>query len=205
MKVSPISADLLIKLALVAAGIGLAVYLVRRTSGAAGEAIDKARAALADTADAIIVGTNPVNPKNYVNRALTAAGEALVPADGPGWNADGSWTFGGAAYDVVNSDVITVGLNPMNAGNYVNRAVTFVGSSIVSQDGPGRNADGSWTLGGEAFDVVQWIKGTAASILPEARPDPATWGSEGRRRNAVFDSTTEQIADYSQLGNLGAP
>ena len=104
MKIGPISADLLIKLALVGAGIGLAVYLVRRTSGAAGEAIDKARAALEDTADAIIVGTNPVDPNNYANRAATAIGGALVSDTGPGRNADGTWTVGGWLYDITHSD-----------------------------------------------------------------------------------------------------
>ena len=104
MTLAPVSTDLLIKLALVAAGIGLAVYLVRRTSGAAGEAIDRARAALADTADAVIIGTNPVDPNNYANRAVTAVGGALVSDTGPGRNADGSSTVGGWLYDITHAD-----------------------------------------------------------------------------------------------------
>lgn len=122
MRVAPVSADLLIRLALVAAGVGLAYYLWRRTTSAVGDAVgdafDAAGAAVSDVADAIIVGTNPANPDNWVNQGATAIGGALVDADGPGRNADGSWTVGGWLYDVVNpgwSDNLSGVINPAPA------------------------------------------------------------------------------------------
>lgn len=106
MKVAPVSADLLIRLALVAAGLGLAYYAWRKASGvvedAFSNALDAASSAAGDVADAIIVGTNPVNPDNWANRAATAIGDTLVSDTGPGRNADGSWTLGGAAFDLLN-------------------------------------------------------------------------------------------------------
>ena len=100
MKLAPISSDLLIKLALVAAGIGLAVYLVKRTTGAVSGAIDHALASAGEVADAVIEGVNPAAPGNVVNRGVTAIGSAIVSDTGPGRNADGSWTVGGWLYDL---------------------------------------------------------------------------------------------------------
>ena len=116
MKLAPVSADLLIKLALIAAGIGLAVYLVRRTTGALGEGLDQARKVLEETADGIIIGTNPVNPENYANRAVTAAGSAIVGATGPGRNADGSWTPGAWLFDVTHPAWSTASATPAASG-----------------------------------------------------------------------------------------
>lgn len=108
MKFAPVSADLLVKLALLAAGVGLAVYLVRRATGAVsegiGRALNSAGELAADVADSVIVGTNPVNPANYVNRAVTAVGSAVVSDSGPGRNADGSFTVGGWLYDIIHGD-----------------------------------------------------------------------------------------------------
>lgn len=112
MKVAPISADLLVRLALIGAGVGLAYYLWRRTAGAAQEAAQWARdglnaagEAVGDVADAVIVGTNPMNPENWVNRGVTAAGDLVVSDDGPGRNLDGSWTVGGWLFDVTNPGI----------------------------------------------------------------------------------------------------
>ena len=109
MKVAPVSADLLVRLALVAAGVGLAYYLYRRTFGAAQEAaqwardgLDAAGEKVSEVADAVIVGTNPMNPENWVNRGVTAAGDLIVSSEGVGRNADGSWTLGGAVFDMLN-------------------------------------------------------------------------------------------------------
>lgn len=106
MKVSPVSGDTLVQVALIAAGLGLAYYLWRRTAGAVGDAVgsalEQAGAVVSDVADAVIIGTNPVNPDNWVNRGVTAAGDLIVSDDGPGRNADGSWTLGGAMFDLFN-------------------------------------------------------------------------------------------------------
>lgn len=102
MKISPLSGDLLFKLALVAGGIGLAWYIYRQTAGKAAELAAEAAQAVSDVADAVIVGTNPVNPNNWANQAVTAAGSLVVSDTGPGRNADGSWNLGGALFDLVN-------------------------------------------------------------------------------------------------------
>lgn len=114
MRAPALSAETVLQLALLA-GVGLAAWwawrqvsdaaagasdAAKRALNAAGELVDKASAAAEEVADAVIVGTNPVNPDNYANRAVTAVGEAVMPANAPGRNADGSWTLGGAVFDL---------------------------------------------------------------------------------------------------------
>jgi len=98
MKIAPVSADLLIKLAMVA-GVGLlGLYLVKQ--------IGRAGAGLANTAasavDAVGTGLNVTSDQNYAYRATNALGAGLVSADGLGRNADGSWSLGGWLYDVTH-------------------------------------------------------------------------------------------------------
>lgn len=105
MKIAAVSGDLVVKLALLAAGAALAYLAWRRlTQGAreAGQAVAEFTSAAGEVVDAVIVGVNPVDPKNYANRAVTAAGSYVVGAAGPGRNADGSWTLGGAVFDLLN-------------------------------------------------------------------------------------------------------
>ena len=104
MKLSPISADLVVKLALGAAAIGLLYVVYQRTVGAAGKAAAAAAAQAGRVADAVIVGVNPANPGNWVNQAAIATGSAIVGDTGPGRNADRSWTVGGWLYDVTHPD-----------------------------------------------------------------------------------------------------
>lgn len=58
----------------------------------------------------------------------------------------------GAASDTVKTAAVFV--NPADPQNLVNRAVTAVGDAVVSEDGNGRNADGSWTFGGWWYDLT---------------------------------------------------
>jgi hypothetical protein len=62
---------------------------------------------------------------------------------------------GGIAGETIGAiaDATVTAVNPANPENIVNRGVSAVGSAIVSDTGPGRNADGSWTLGGWLYDV----------------------------------------------------
>ncbi len=113
MKIAPISADLLVKIALLAGAGLLVLYLVRRSTDAvsgvfeaAGEAVGAAWADVQDVADSVIVGVNPSNPSNWVNQAVSSAGAAVVSPTGPGRNADGSWTLGGWLYDVTHADPV---------------------------------------------------------------------------------------------------
>ena len=62
MKVSPVSADLLIKLALGAALIGGAIYLVRK----AGNVVGNAAAATADVVAGAAQAVNPLNQENVI-------------------------------------------------------------------------------------------------------------------------------------------
>lgn len=52
------------------------------------------------------------------------------------------------------ADAVIVGVNPSDPGNWVNQGATAVGSALVSDTGPGRNADGSWTVGGWLYDLA---------------------------------------------------
>lgn len=102
MKVAPVSADLLIKLALAAAAVGVVYYAWRKISAPVGNVLD----GLGNVADATIAAINPADPENLVNRAVTAVGGAIVSnPEGPGKNADGSWTLGGFIYDVTHPEV----------------------------------------------------------------------------------------------------
>lgn len=105
MKTPAISADLAVKLAIGAAVAGLLWIAYRRAQDAAAGLADAAREAAQTArrvADDVIAGTNPANPDNVVNKAVTAAGSALVSPTGPGRNADGSWNLGGAWFDLIN-------------------------------------------------------------------------------------------------------
>lgn len=103
MKMQPISTDLMVKLGL-AVGAGLALYMLARKAGQAiSTTFDSVGEVVGDVAEFV----NPVNPENGVNRVVTAIGQSAVQdADGPGKNADGSWTFGGWFYDVMHGDQI---------------------------------------------------------------------------------------------------
>jgi hypothetical protein len=90
-----------------------------------------------------------------------AAGDAI---DGIGQAASAA---GGA---------ILTGINPGNADNLVNKTVTAIGSAVVtSPDGAGKNADGSWTVGGWLFDVTHpgWQTAINAPVPPKVTPKAA--------------------------------
>lgn len=62
-----------------------------------------------------------------------------------------------AAVDMAGDAAAVVGnaINPLNNDNIFYSGVNAVGGAIVDKDnGPGRNADGSWTLGGWLFDIT---------------------------------------------------
>lgn len=108
MKVAPVSADLLIKLAIGAAAVGAAWYAWTKLRGAAGEAFGAVADTVGEVADAVAVGVNPINPENFINRGVSAAGGAIITSPtAPGKNADGSWTLGGAIYDMTHADAVT--------------------------------------------------------------------------------------------------
>lgn len=61
-------------------------------------------------------------------------------------------------------------INPMSDQNAAYQGTNAVLDSLVSDDGPGRNADGSITLGGWLYDI--WNPGTNARINDMLKPTP---------------------------------
>lgn len=60
-------------------------------------------------------------------------------------------------------------VNPLSPENAANRTVNAIGGALVSApDGAGKNADGSWTLGGFLFDVLN--PGTAQAVKDMSGP-----------------------------------
>lgn len=58
-----------------------------------------------------------------------------------------------AAGDAV--DAVATGVNPTSTQNYVYRATNAVGNVLApNPDSAGKNADGSWSLGGWLYDVT---------------------------------------------------
>lgn len=95
MKVAPVSADLLIKLSLMAAAVAGVVLLARR----AGDALP--------SFSTFGQSFNPTSSQNLAYTGVNALGNAIVDATGPGRNGDGSWTLGGFIYDVTHADPFT--------------------------------------------------------------------------------------------------
>jgi hypothetical protein len=59
-------------------------------------------------------------------------------------------------------------VNPLNPENIFAAGANAVGDAVVSEDGAGRNADGSWTLGGWWFDT--WNPETAQAVKDVTKP-----------------------------------
>lgn len=79
---------------LIAGGLLAVAYIVKKAGGAAADAA-------AQVADAV----NPLNHDNVFASTVNKVGGALVTdPNGPGKNADGSWTLGGWLHDVLNPD-----------------------------------------------------------------------------------------------------
>lgn len=70
MKVSPVSADLLIKLAMLGAGIAALVWAAKKVATAGGDALDAAA-----------TGFNPASDQNYAYSGANAAVRAITGTD----------------------------------------------------------------------------------------------------------------------------
>lgn len=73
-------------------------------------------------------------------------------------------------------------LNPANPDNVVNSTVSSWGGAVFTQpDDPGKNADGSWTLGGWLYDVLnadtaQAVKNMSGTVeQKKSVAEPETW------------------------------
>lgn len=91
MKISPVSADLLVKLALLAGGVLVAAYVVRKASTAASDAAGAAWGAVSQGAQDAAWAVTPWNNNNVIYGGVN---NALFP--------DGSDTLGTWLYDVTH-------------------------------------------------------------------------------------------------------
>lgn len=72
-------------------------------------------------------------------------------------------TRSGATALVDTAKTIGAAVDPTNPDNVVASGINKVGSVLVSDGtGPGKNADGSWTLGGWLYDITN--PGTAQAV-----------------------------------------
>lgn len=99
MKIAPVSADLLIKVALGAVAVGGLLYLVNKITGAAAGAVGDVVDSVTEAASTTF---NPASNQNFIYRSVNAVGDAIALPDAPGRNADGSFTWGGWFYDVTH-------------------------------------------------------------------------------------------------------
>jgi len=74
------------------------------------------------------------------------AAAAIVIVGVVAWRA---WRAAPAALDAAGRAI-----NPTSPDNLAYRGVNAIGAAVTDPDGPGRNADGSWTLGGWLYDVT---------------------------------------------------
>lgn len=78
------------------------------------------------------------------------------------------------------ADSVIVGVDPTNPSNWINQGASALGSAVVSDTGPGRNADGSWTVGGWLYDITHAdpvsAAGTTSGAAPMVEPGGAAFG-----------------------------
>ncbi len=119
----------------------------------------------------------PVSADLLIKAGLAVAGvAALYYAWSKVSNAAGNAIDGIGQAATAAGGAILTGINPGNADNLVNKTVTAIGSSVVTDpNGAGKNADGSWTVGGWLFDVTHpgWQTAINAPVPPKVTPKPA--------------------------------
>lgn len=78
-------------------------------------------------------------------------------------------------------------VNPLNHDNVFAQGVNAAGGAIVSDPaGPGKNADGSWSLGGWLYDVTHPATAGAVAGLSA----PLAWPSSGLSAAQAADART---------------
>lgn len=117
MKAAPLSADMMVKLAVGVAAIGLVYFSYKKIAGAAGAAGDAIAAFGESAINEISTTLNPASPENIVNTSVNSTVGAIVNTVGDvtgvpnpqiaGTNADGSWNAGSYVYDMTHADPVT--------------------------------------------------------------------------------------------------
>lgn len=92
MRVGPVSGDLLVKLALMGIGVGVAVWAVRRMQDAVSGAVDSAWGSVDAAAQWVRDGTKYINPASDQNLAYKGVNSVFFP--------EGDQTLGTWLYDV---------------------------------------------------------------------------------------------------------
>lgn len=73
-------------------------------------------------------------------------------------------------------------MNPTSPDNLAYRGVSAAGGAIVTDPaGPGKNADGSWSLGGFVYDVFH--DDPVTSWTPPPSPSGLSWSTQGGQFN----------------------
>lgn len=96
MKIAPVSGDMVIKLGLgllALGGVAMVIYTVKSQASAAAGAVSN----FAEQAAATI---NPSSRDNFVYSGFNGIAATVAPANGPGYNADGTWSLGAWLYDI---------------------------------------------------------------------------------------------------------
>lgn len=96
--------------------------------------------------------------------------------------------------DLVNSasevaDSVIVGVDPTNPSNWINQGVSAIGGAVVSDTGPGRSADGSWSVGAWLYDVTH--------------DDPVTGAGTTSGGTPMVESGGAAFGWFPQLGRGG--
>lgn len=89
-------------------------------------------------------------------------------------------------------------INPTNPDNIFATGVNSVGGAIVSEpDGAGKNADGSWTLGGWVYDVTHpgWA---------DDATKPVTTSTQQQPQGVQYDAMGNVIGVYQPANTGGA-
>jgi len=86
------------------------------------------------------------------------------------WKSQASAAAGAAANAASNAiDAV----NPTSADNIVYSSYNNFAGSVLPDAGPGRNADGSWSLGGFIYDITHPV--TAYQVSQVNRPTGNGW------------------------------
>lgn len=96
---------------------------------------------------------------------------------------------------------------PWNPENVFYGSVNAVGGALVTDPaGPGKNADGSWTLGGWVHDVLNPDTAQAVRDVGQVStyPSTAVWEAEWNDARRVFAATDPRRVDIPATSDYGA-
>lgn len=92
-------------------------------------------------------------------------------------------------------------INPLNQNNMFSSAANAVGGTLVTDpNGPGKNADGSWTLGGWLYDVThpataKEVASLSGTVQKKSIAEPATF--------VPADNAVVPAYSYGQWDGMG--